>query len=62
MSGKPFRTFKEQIQILKERNLNFENENDAEIILSKVNYYNIINGYKIPFLQKKRLRTANYLI
>lgn len=25
MSGKPFRTFKEQIQILKERNLNFEN-------------------------------------
>lgn len=52
MSGKPFRTFKEQIQILKERNLNFENENDAEIILSKVNYYNIINGYKIPFLQK----------
>ena len=52
MNGKPFRTFKEQIQILKERNLNFENENDAEIILSKVNYYNIINGYKIPFLQK----------
>ncbi|MFZ2186373.1 MAG: Abi family protein [Streptococcus parauberis] len=44
--SKPFKTFEEQIEILKSRNLNFINENAAKDILSTYSYYEIINGYK----------------
>ncbi|WP_203265680.1 Abi family protein [Streptococcus uberis] len=43
---KPFKTFEEQIAILKARNLNFVNEVAAIEILSTYSYYEIINGYK----------------
>lgn len=43
---KPFKTFDEQIEILKSRNLNFVNETAAIEILSTYSYYEIINGYK----------------
>ncbi|HFI0122433.1 TPA: Abi family protein [Streptococcus suis] len=46
MEQKPFKTFEEQIQILKERNLSFVNEDAAIDILSTYSYYEIINGYK----------------
>jgi len=49
---KPFKTYKEQIAILKKRNLKIEDEAKAEDILSKINYYNIINGYKYIFLKR----------
>lgn len=49
---KPFKTYKEQIAILKKRNLKIVDEAKAEDVLSKINYYNIINGYKYIFLKR----------
>lgn len=42
---KPFKTIDEQIQILKSRGLNFENEDAARKILMHYGYYEIVNGY-----------------
>lgn len=48
--SKPFKTYDEQIEILSSRGLYIENLKDAKVILSQVNYYNLINGYRTPFL------------
>lgn len=48
--SKPFKTYDEQIEILASRGLDINNTEDAKFILSQVNYYNLINGYKTPFL------------
>ena len=48
--SKPFKTYDEQIEILSNRGLDINNPEYAKIILSQVNYYNLINGYKTPFL------------
>ncbi|MGN0744368.1 MAG: Abi family protein [Christensenellales bacterium] len=50
--AKPFKTYDEQIAILKSRGLFFSDENAAIRFLETENYYNVINGYKEPFLQK----------
>lgn len=53
MSYKPFTTYKEQIKILQNRGINISSEQDITFaleILQKVGYYNLINGYKKPFL------------
>lgn len=50
---KPFKTYDEQIDILKSRNLEIKDKSKAKDILSQINYYNLINGYKDPFLIKK---------
>ena len=42
---KPFKTLEEQIEILKSRNLKFEDEEKAKFYLLHNNYYNIINCY-----------------
>lgn len=47
---KPFKKIDEQIEILKKRNLLFISEEDAEKKLRRYGYYEIINGYKKPFL------------
>lgn len=49
---KPFKTYEEQILILKSRNLIIEDVESTIKILAAENYYNIINGYKYPFLDK----------
>ena len=49
---KPFKTYDEQIDILKSRNLEIKDKSKAKDILSQINYYNLINGYKGPFLIK----------
>lgn len=54
-TDKPFKTIKEQIQILKSRNLIFLNEETAKNALSRYGYYEIINGYKDFFLIKKEI-------
>lgn len=41
-----YKTFEQQIDILKERGLIINNIEYAKEILSIHNYYNIINGYK----------------
>ncbi len=47
---KEFKTVEEQIELLKSRNMIFEDEDRAKQLLLHNNYYNIINGYKDLFL------------
>lgn len=51
MSEKIFRDTRTQIGILKSRGLTIKNKKFAKQIIRRVNYYNLINGYKDPFLQ-----------
>lgn len=44
-----YKTFEQQIDILKERGLIINNIEYAKEILSIHNYYNVINGYKNLF-------------
>lgn len=46
METKPFKTFREQIELLKSRGLAIQDETRAISILSTYSYYEIINGYK----------------
>lgn len=50
--SKKFKSYDEQIEILRERGLVINDEQFAQDILSQVNYYNLINGYKNLFLMK----------
>ena len=47
---KVFKTFEEQIEGLKRKNLKFKDERFALNILKRVNYYSFINAYKENFL------------
>ncbi|WP_206424107.1 hypothetical protein [Vaginisenegalia massiliensis] len=47
---KPFKTIDEQIEILTSRKLIIKNEDAAKESLMRFGYYEIINGYKNPFL------------
>ncbi len=49
---KEFATHTEQLEILKQRGLNVPNKAVAEQILSRENYYALIDGYKEPFLER----------
>lgn len=55
MEEKVFRETRTQIGILKSRGVVIKNKRNAKKIIRDVNYYNLINGYKEPFLQN----TAN---
>lgn len=55
---KDFKTLDEQIDLLKTRNIIFDDEAIAKKILLNNNYYNIINGYKDLFIDITNL--ANY--
>lgn len=46
---KPFKTYDEQIEILKKRNVIIQDENFAKDCLSSISYYSLINGYKNLF-------------
>lgn len=46
----PFLTVDQQIELLKERGLNFSDENLSKVFLDLYGYYEIINGYREPFL------------
>jgi len=52
---KEFKTIEEQIDLLKNRNVSFKNEELEKNILLNNNYYNIVNGYKDLFLDDKNL-------
>lgn len=56
MGNKPFKTYDEQINILKSRGLIFDSETDAKIFLEANSYYNVINGYKEAFIIKPEER------
>ena len=44
-----YKTFEQQIEILKNRNLIINDESMAKEILTTHNYYNVVNGYKELF-------------
>lgn len=49
-SQRPFKTYRQQLKILRNRNLKIDDGNKAINYLKKYGYYNIINGYKEIFL------------
>lgn len=50
---KPFRTLDEQVSLLKQRGMNIPRKQDGVRILSKDNYYRLINGYKDLLLDQE---------
>lgn len=48
-----YTTPEQQIEKLKSQNLAFNNETDAKIILKTYGYYNIINGYRDPYITRE---------
>ena len=52
MSEKYFRDTRIQIGILKSRGLTIRNKRIAKKLIRKINYYNLINGYKDVFLEE----------
>lgn len=52
MKEKKFTTFSEQIDILKKRGLGFGSEETAVKALQRYGYYNIVNGYKDPYIDE----------
>lgn len=52
MEEKKFKTFDQQIEILKSRNLKFGSEETAINALKRYGYYSIINGYKDLYISE----------
>ena len=50
---KPFKTYKQQLQILQDRGLDVGNTSETIHFLEESNYYDVINGYKDPFILKE---------
>lgn len=59
-SLKPFKTYAEQIEILKSRGVIMPGNGHPLKVLMEENYYNVINGYKDLFLDKT-LKDEKYL-
>lgn len=53
MGSKPFTPICDQLQILVDRGLKIEDKEYTKTILLRENYYNVINGYKKPFLKRE---------
>lgn len=45
-----FSLYSQRVEILRHRNMNIPNSSEQKEILKRYSYYNIINGYKDPFL------------
>lgn len=54
MSEKYFRDFRTQVRLLESRGVIINNRRWAKHILATLNYYDVINGYKEPFLTQIR--------
>ena len=52
-NDKPFLTYEQQIQKLKDKGLTIDNDNRAIELLKKHSYFALISGYKIPFKTKR---------
>lgn len=52
---KPFKTYRQQLSILRSRGLSISNGSKAMRILERENYYSLINGYKELFLVRDAL-------
>ncbi len=49
---KEFKTFNQQLKILRDRGMIVPNDGRPKRFLEQENYYNVINGYKDLFLQR----------
>lgn len=49
-SQKPFKTYNQQLKILRSRNIDIPDDSKTIKILKREGYYNIVNGYKEIFL------------
>ena len=47
---KPFKTLDQQLKILEDRNLKFNDKKEAKQYLLKYNYYNVVNAYSKFFI------------
>ncbi len=47
---KPFKTYDELLDIMKSKNLIISNEKESKTFLELYGYYNVVNGYKFPFI------------
>lgn len=52
IDNKPFKTYDQQVEILKGRGLNIDSVENAKQVLRDVSYYSLINGYKHLFLAR----------
>lgn len=52
-STKEFKTLEEQVELLKSRGLRINNVDKAVEVLSKYNYFDIVNGFETLFLKDK---------
>ncbi|UKS54352.1 Abi family protein [Mycoplasma feriruminatoris] len=59
---KEFKTFEEQIEILKSRGLKITDKQRTIEILKQENYYNIVNGYKDLFLEKNSFNNEDKFV
>jgi len=59
---KEFKTIDEQIEILKSRNVKIENYDKAYKILTRNNYYYLINGYKDLFIDNTSITEKKFYI
>ncbi|AOS00435.1 Abi family protein [Bacillus subtilis] len=58
--SKKFKTFEEQINLLKHRGLSFRDEKEAVDILSKKNYFDVINGFETLLLKDPKAENKEY--
>lgn len=60
-TSKPFKTYNQQLKILRSRNISIDIGNEGskvKRILSRENYYSIINGYKSIFIDKIQTKAS----
>lgn len=58
---KPFKTYEEQIALLRSRNLKISDDDKAKEILSQTNYYKLINGYKDLFIDDSDKNAESFI-
>lgn len=59
-SDKPFKTYEQQIELLKEKGLSIPNETYAVKVLKDLSYFALINGYKKAFKQDGLYENASF--
>lgn len=59
MEQKVFKTFNQQLKILRSRGLDVPTNGSPKRYLEKENYYNIVNGYKDLFLKSTKTETQD---
>lgn len=59
--SKIFKTYRQQLSILRDRGLFVPTDGKPMRILENENYYKIINGYKEPFLDNSVINTEKYI-